>query len=125
MKVLVTGSRGFIGQNLSQELSKLNYDITLFDIVDNPSARPKDLSIQNYDWVIHLGAISSTTETDVQRIMDLNLSWSIELLEECITHDVNLQFASSASVYGKRSRKNGSFKETDDCRPLDHSTTMR
>lgn len=120
MKVLVTGSRGFIGQNLSQALSKLDYDLTLFDIVDNPSARPKDLSIQNYDWVIHLGAISSTTETDVQKIMDLNLSWSIELLEECIAHDVDMQFASSASVYGARSKKNGSFKETDECRPLNY-----
>ena len=120
MKALVTGSKGFIGKNLSQALSKLDYDLTLFDIVDNPKARPKDLSIQNYDWVIHLGAISSTTETDVQKIMDLNLSWSIELLEECITHDVNMQFASSASVYGKRDKKNGPLKETDTCRPLNY-----
>ena len=120
MKVLVTGSKGFIGKNLSQALSKLDWDLTLFDIVDKPKARPKDLSIQDYDWVMHLGAISSTTETDIQKIMDLNLSWSIELLEECIAHNVNMQFASSASVYGKRNKRDGLLKETDVCKPSNY-----
>lgn len=49
--------------------------------------------------------------------MDQNLSWSIELFEKCISSNVNFQWASSASVYGKRTMENGPFKVTDKCYP--------
>lgn len=116
-KVLVTGHKGFIGQNLCKALYDSGYLLSTFDILDNPTLRPKDLSLDGIDCVIHLGAISSTTETDIHKIMDQNLSWSIELLEECIKNNIHMQFASSASVYGD------SFtimKESDTCRPLNH-----
>ncbi len=120
MKVLVTGYKGFIGQNMTKAVFNKGWELTTFDIVDNPNTRPKDLNIEDCDWVIHLGAISSTTETNIQKLMDQNLSWSIELLEECNKHRVNMQFASSASVYGKRQIRNGPFKETDDCKPANY-----
>lgn len=119
MKIFVTGHKGFIGQNLYNALIKEGHDIKTFDISDNV-LRPKDLDIDDCDWVIHLGAISSTTETNIQKIMDLNLSWSIELFEECKKKNVNLQYASSASVYGNRLKEDGSFKETDVCKPLNY-----
>jgi ADP-L-glycero-D-manno-heptose 6-epimerase len=52
--------------------------------------------------------------------MDLNLSWSIELFEECKKKNINLQYASSASVYGNRHKEDGPFKETDICKPLNY-----
>jgi ADP-L-glycero-D-manno-heptose 6-epimerase len=119
MKILVTGSEGFIGQNFTRNFRGLGYEVTTFDIKNNPKARPIDLNISGYDWVIHLGAISSTTETDVNKIMDLNLLWSIELLEHCKEHKVNMQWASSASVYGNNKLRNP-FKETDPCNPLNY-----
>jgi ADP-L-glycero-D-manno-heptose 6-epimerase len=105
MKLLITGSKGFIGSNLIKYLSK--NQITGYDILDGYK-RPKELDVGKYDWVLHIGAISSTTETDIQKVMDLNVSWPIELFEECIEHDTNFQWSSSASVYGKISN----FKET-------------
>ncbi len=120
MKILVTGSKGFIGSNLYERLKKNGHDVKGFDILDYPTYRPNDLSIQDFDWVIHLGAISSTTETNVQKLMDKNLSWSIELLEKCQSETVNMQFASSASVYGIRTKEEGPFKETDCCRPMNY-----
>lgn len=99
MKVLVTGSKGFIGQNLIKSLPS-DWYVTSFDIKDNAETRPKDLDLSGVNWVIHLGALSSTTEKDVRRVMDLNLSWSIELAEECIKSKTYLQWSSSASVYG-------------------------
>lgn len=119
MKILVTGYKGFIGQNMCNALDYNNIDYTVFDIKD-AAIRPKDLNINAYDWVIHLGAISSTTETDIHKIMDLNVSWSIELFEECKRYNTNLQWSSSASVYGKRSKQEGKFKERDTCNPKNY-----
>lgn len=52
------------------------------------------------DWVIHLGAITSTTERDVDKIMTQNYDFSRMLFDSCKTYGVNLQYASSASIYG-------------------------
>jgi ADP-L-glycero-D-manno-heptose 6-epimerase len=111
MKVLVTGSRGFIGKNLVNHL-KEKYDVDEFDILDE-YLRPKDMGIENFDVVCHIGAISSTTETDVQKIFDLNVSWTIEMFEECIKYGKHFQWSSSASVYGKTM----TFKETQKTQP--------
>lgn len=101
MKILVTGANGFIGQNIIKKLPT-NWDVIKFDIKDYPDTRPKYLNFNNLDWVIHLGALSSTTEKDAKKVMDLNLAWSIELAEECEKYNVNLQWSSSASVYGNK-----------------------
>lgn len=113
MKILITGSKGFIGSNLIQHLSK-NHAITGYDILDGYK-RPKELNLKNYDWVLHIGAVSSTTETDVEKVMDLNVSWPIELFEECVKHNVNFQWSSSASVYGNKTM---TFKETQSTQPI-------
>ena len=120
MKILLTVHKGFIGQNMYKALLQKKYSVSIFDILDNYELRPKDLDIKNFDWVIHLGAISSTTETNIKKLMDLNLSWSIELLEECNNHKVNMQFASSASVYGLRDESKGPFKTSDECKPANN-----
>jgi ADP-L-glycero-D-manno-heptose 6-epimerase len=114
MRVFVTGHRGFIGQNLIEELNNRGIEYQGYDIAESGLIRPKDLKLDGFDWVIHLGAISSTTENDVCKIMDLNVSWSIELFELCEEKGINFQWASSASVYG-----NGvEFKETSQLNPL-------
>jgi ADP-L-glycero-D-manno-heptose 6-epimerase len=56
--------------------------------------------ISGLDWVIHLGAISSTAETDVDRILTQNFDFTKRLYDDCRSQGVNLQYASSASVYG-------------------------
>lgn len=102
MKICVTGSKGFIGKNLIKHLENLNHDVTGFDYTVNVYPDPS-----LYDWVIHLGAISSTTERDVEKIMDQNYEYSLKLLQMCDTMGVNFQYASSASVYGN----SNNFKE--------------
>jgi ADP-L-glycero-D-manno-heptose 6-epimerase len=118
VKVLVTGHKGFIGQNICKTLQNKGWDLSTFDILDNPILRPKDLDYTGLDCVIHLGAISSTTETNVNKIMDLNLSWSIELFEMCKQLNIQFQFASSASLYGNQYRT--PMKETDELNPLNY-----
>ena len=96
MKVMVTGSRGFIGKNLINYL-KTHTDWTVdgWDITDSP-----DLLFNGYNWIIHLGANSSTVERDVDSIMRTNYDFSCWLYDRCCEKGINLQYASSASVYG-------------------------
>jgi ADP-L-glycero-D-manno-heptose 6-epimerase len=107
MKILITGHQGFIGKNLSAYL-KDKYEV--FGYEWSESEFP---SVSGYDWVIHLGAISSTTEKDVDKIMRQNYEFSKRLFDECNKHGVNLQYASSASVYGN----NTHFKESSPKQP--------
>jgi ADP-L-glycero-D-manno-heptose 6-epimerase len=65
-------------------------------------------SVIEKDWVIHLGAITSTTERDIDRIMTQNYDFTRQLFDACKTYGVNMQYASSASVYGMGT----DFKET-------------
>ncbi len=94
-KILVTGHRGFIGQNLSKRLTQLGYEVEGWELgnIGDPPVAGKDM-------VIHLGAISDTTFSALDEIMKNNLDFSIKLHSACVMHKVNLQYASSASVYG-------------------------
>lgn len=93
MKILITGYRGFIGQNMVNAL-KNEHELSFYEWGDPPP------EFEDLDWCIHLGAISSTTETDVEKVMRQNYDFSCIVLVACQTHGVNLQYASSASVYG-------------------------
>lgn len=93
MRILITGYRGFIGQNMVRALAN-EHDLQLYEWGESVP------TVKNLDWVIHLGAISSTTERDVERIMVQNYDFSCWLLDQCSLNGVNFQYASSASVYG-------------------------
>lgn len=94
MKILLTGHEGFIGSHLLKSLSK--HDVTTFEWGDSLP------TINGHDWVIHIGANSSTTERNIEKIMMQNLDFSVWILNQCIKHNVNLQYSSSASIYGLR-----------------------
>ena len=95
MNILVTGYKGFIGQNMCHYLMSRGHKVEGWDFMDNAVPDPS-----GYDWVIHLGAISDTTFTDVEQIMAQNFENSMRLLQTCDTMGTNIQYASSASVYG-------------------------
>jgi ADP-L-glycero-D-manno-heptose 6-epimerase len=99
--ILVTGAAGFIAKNLIAWLKFKNPDefivtteidsVNHYTWISNPSA---------VKHVYHLGAISSTTEKDLEKIYEYNIQASIDLFEWCIEHDIPVSYASSASVYG-------------------------
>lgn len=94
MKILITGHQGFIGKNLAPFLDK---EHELFGYEWDSNFLPE---VEGFDWVIHLGAISATTERDIDKVMLQNYEFSKWLFNECNTKGVNFQYASSASVYG-------------------------
>jgi ADP-L-glycero-D-manno-heptose 6-epimerase len=50
--------------------------------------------------VFHLGAVSSTTETDADLIVESNFTLSLRLWDFCARHGKRLIYASSAATYG-------------------------
>ena len=96
MKVLVTGHHGFIGQNMVRYLTARGHEVEGYEYGKTDSA----VSLRGFDAVMHLGAVSSTTETNVDKILERNLLFSIDLLNICNHVGVKFQYASSASVYG-------------------------
>jgi ADP-L-glycero-D-manno-heptose 6-epimerase len=95
MKILVTGNKGFIGKNIALYLQSQGHEVEGWDW--QPGIVP---STEGFDWCIHTGAISSTTYTDVEQILQQNFEFSVMLTSVCQNFGTNLQYASSASVYG-------------------------
>jgi len=94
MKILLTGHRGFIGSHMFRALEAHGHHVSVYEWGE---ILP---SVMEQDWVIHMGAISSTTERDVEKVMQQNVDFTQQLYEACHTFGVNFQYSSSASVYG-------------------------
>jgi ADP-L-glycero-D-manno-heptose 6-epimerase len=116
MKVLLTGSKGFIGKNFINKLDKQNVSYVEYDLIDGYKD-PNQLNFEDVTKCIHLGAHSSTTDTNIKRVLDNNLTWSIMLFEECVKRQIDFQWSSSASVYGQRTKEQGPFCVGDPCYP--------
>lgn len=94
MNILLTGHKGFIGQNLLKALKDKDHHVTGFEWGN-------ELPELDFDVVMHIGSISSTNEKNVDKILTQNYEFSIRLLEECSARGINFQYSSSASVYGR------------------------
>jgi len=73
MKILVTGHKGFIGSNMVKALAP-NHEISTYEWGDELP------TIKGLDWVIHIGAISATTERNIEKIMEQNVDSSVWFL---------------------------------------------
>lgn len=107
MKIYITGYKGFIGQNMVNAL-KDEHELTLYETGEDIP------DVAGHDLCIHLGAISSTTESDVNLVLQQNYDFSRFLVAECHKARVNFQYASSASIYGRGQN----FSETAPPDPL-------
>jgi ADP-L-glycero-D-manno-heptose 6-epimerase len=95
MKILLTGHKGFIGSNMLKTLEALGHEVSTFEWADGNMP-----SVMEQDWVIHIGGISSTTERDVDKVLRQNFDFSRQLFDACKTFGINMQYSSSASIYG-------------------------
>ena len=120
--LLVTGGAGFIGSNVVAALNDAGRsDVVVCDLLGHdgkwrnlakrqladivPPAQLSDwLKGRKLDAVIHLGAISETTATDGDLVIETNFRFSMRLLDWCAANAVPFIYASSAATYGDGAR---------------------
>src|ERR1700726_2908803 len=116
--LLVTGGAGFIGSNVVAALNDAGRaDVAVCDVLGHdgkwrnlakrqltdivPPAELQDwLKGRRLDAVIHLGAISETTATDGDLVIETNFRLSMRLLDWGTTPATPFIYASSAATYG-------------------------
>ena len=135
--IVVTGGAGFIGSNIVARLcAEGRRDVVVCDrlevsasgkwknIAKHPIAdfwQPEELFEQlerhaeRVEAVVHMGAISSTTEPDADLILRTNFSLSRDLWDWCALRDARLVYASSAATYGDGDQ---GFEDADDLESL-------
>jgi len=116
--LLVTGAAGFIGSNVVAGLNEAGRaDVAVNDIMGTegkwrnlakrqivdvvpPAELFRWLEGRKLDGVIHMGAISDTTATDADAVLENNFRLSLKLLDWCAETRTPFIYASSAATYG-------------------------
>lgn len=120
--ILVTGGAGFIGSVVAKMLNLLGHeDLVIIDKLEDSSkwknlrgikyleyihadelfAGDYDDLIAEADLIFHMGAISATTEKNMDLLMKNNLAYSQALFRFAAAKNIPFIYASSAATYGE------------------------
>jgi nucleoside-diphosphate-sugar epimerase len=118
--ILVTGSKGFTGKTLVKMLCKKNYKVLELDCDISKKKHLEDrLKNVNFEYVIHMAAISNVEYYDASIINKVNIQGTRNVLS-IINNMIDLPklviIPSSAYVYGVS--KNGILNENSKLDPL-------
>ncbi|MGI4789904.1 MAG: ADP-glyceromanno-heptose 6-epimerase [Janthinobacterium lividum] len=135
--LVVTGGAGFIGSVLVAALNARGRRDIL--IVDEFGTGPKWKNLRhkefidvvmpekfahdltagvydgNLDGILHIGAITDTSYTDMDELQERNVRYTRTLAQWAMAQDVRFVYASSASVYGDGAL---GFSDADDVTPM-------
>lgn len=132
---VVTGAAGFIGRNVAAELNRRGEGRLL--LVDDLGCDERWKNLRGLEFedlwsierfreevaadalpavktVYHLGACSSTTETDADYLLDNNYAYTREVCEWCLKRGVRFVYASSAATYGDGAQ---GYSDADEATP--------
>jgi ADP-L-glycero-D-manno-heptose 6-epimerase len=137
--ILVTGGAGFIGSAVVWGLNQRGHDrILVADVLDR-TEKWRNLAPLKFDdyveadvlldtldrgaldhvhTVLHLGACSSTTETDSAYLMRNNTQYTKTLADWALARSVRFVYASSAATYGALEGDVSDRMDIADLRPL-------
>ena len=96
--IIVTGSKGFIGQNFLKALK--DKEIKEVEKNDSWHFRQSFKDWNKVELILHQGAISHTTSTNLKALQHFNVEFSQWILQQAIKYQIPIKYASSASVYG-------------------------
>ena len=104
-KVIVTGSKGFIGKVLASQLERNGYVVSHIDYPEFIGEKWGEelvrlLESLNCDAVFHVGACSNTLETDVDYMMTHNYESTKLIMNWCVKNNKPMIYSSSAANYG-------------------------
>jgi ADP-L-glycero-D-manno-heptose 6-epimerase len=122
--IIVTGGVGFIGSGVIHHLNEQGMsNIVVVDELGKTEKwknlvgkRVQDVISKHilFDWLngrekiieafIHLGACTSTVETDASYLLENNYRYSVRLAEYALKNEQRFIYASSAATYGDGSR---------------------
>lgn len=140
-RIIVTGGAGLIGSAVVWALNMRGIDdILIADRLDTTEKWKNLVALRYRDYVdadefeerilersssfvdaatvFHLGACSSTTETDAAYLMRNNYQYTKHLANWCVDRGVRLVYASSAATYGARERDLRDDGDLNELRPL-------
>ncbi len=117
--IVVTGGAGFIGSHIVADLASAGSRVVVADHLRSGGKWRNLAEAQLYDiirpdtvaeWlgrrgkdvaaIVHMGAISSTTETDVDKFVANNVRSTLDLWQWCAENQVRFIYASSAATFG-------------------------
>ena len=119
--IVVTGGAGFIGSAIAAELNRRGTsDLIIVDVMDHPEKQKNldTLKVRQYldrdaflekiqarnlegvTTLFHMGACSSTTETDEDYLRKNNFEYTRELARFALEKNIRFIYASSAATYG-------------------------
>lgn len=138
--IIVTGANGFIGSVFLAESNQKGLPVLaavdavpreqrpdllknkkfekfllkdeLWDFLNLPS------TIEKTTWIVHMGAISTTTETNADLLWETNTHYTQRIFEWCAQHKKNLIYASSAATYGAGELGYDDQTDSEQLRPL-------
>jgi ADP-L-glycero-D-manno-heptose 6-epimerase len=133
--ILVTGGAGFIGSNIVAALAARGQKVVVCDWLGQDEKWRNIAAHELFDLIVpeklfdflsgaqgggveaivHMGAISTTTERDADKIVANNLRLTMDLWHWCATHGRRFIYASSAATYGDGS---AGFEDVEDCTSL-------
>jgi ADP-L-glycero-D-manno-heptose 6-epimerase len=136
-RILVTGGAGFIGSALIWELNRRGLTNILVSDVLGRDEKWKNLvplqfedyleadellkhlnSMQDLKAIFHLGACSSTTETDASHLIRNNFEYTKTLATFALDGERRFVYASSAATYGEDAREVPETRALSTLRPL-------
>lgn len=126
MRILLTGGAGFIGARIAKTLAAADIELVIADDLTSqqmlsnlPKKRIVDwlsksdlLALQHdseyfnqFDAIVHQGAITSTTYPNFEDVYRNNFVLSKKLAQAAKLNAISFIYASSASVYGRAGQK--------------------